>query len=54
MRFSRGTGRDVTTIREIVMLMEAKYGHANRVWVTDLPRDRVPREIWWAIQDSNL
>jgi transposase len=30
-----GNRADTTTMREIVTLMEEKYGHANRVWVTD-------------------
>jgi transposase len=30
-----GNRADTTTMRDIVTLMEAKYGHANRVWVTD-------------------
>lgn len=30
-----GNRADTTTMREIVMLMEEKYGRANRVWVTD-------------------
>ena len=30
-----GNRNDVTTLEEIVELMEGKYGKANRVWVTD-------------------
>ena len=30
-----GNRADTTTMREIVPIMEAKYGRANRVWVTD-------------------
>ena len=30
-----GNRNDVTTLEEIVTLMEEKYGKANRVWVTD-------------------
>lgn len=30
-----GNRNDVTTLEEIVTLMEEKYGQANRVWVTD-------------------
>ncbi|MFZ4398283.1 MAG: IS1634 family transposase, partial [Kiritimatiellia bacterium] len=30
-----GNRNDVTTLEEIVMLMEQKYGKAHRVWVTD-------------------
>jgi len=30
-----GNRSDTTTMRQIVNLMEDKYGHANRVWVTD-------------------
>jgi len=30
-----GNRADTTTMREIVSLMEEKYGHANRIWVTD-------------------
>ena len=30
-----GNRADTTTMREIVTLMEEKYGRANRVWVTD-------------------
>lgn len=30
-----GNRNDVTTLEEIVTLMEKKYGKANRVWVTD-------------------
>ncbi len=30
-----GNRSDTTTMQEIVNLMEEKYGHANRVWVTD-------------------
>jgi transposase len=30
-----GNRADMTTMQDIVSLMEAKYGHANRVWVTD-------------------
>jgi hypothetical protein len=30
-----GNRNDVTTLEEIVKLMEEKYGKANRVWVTD-------------------
>jgi transposase len=30
-----GNRADTTTMQDIVSLMEEKYGHANRVWVTD-------------------
>ncbi|MFZ4398258.1 MAG: IS1634 family transposase, partial [Kiritimatiellia bacterium] len=30
-----GNRADMTTMQDIVRLMEEKYGHANRVWVTD-------------------
>ena len=30
-----GNRADTTTMRDMVGLMEEKYGHANRVWVTD-------------------
>jgi transposase len=30
-----GNRADTTTMQQIVKLMEEKYGHANRVWVTD-------------------
>jgi transposase len=46
-----GNRNDVTTLEEIMTLMEEKYGKANRVWVTD--RGIVSEENLEFLRDRN-